>query len=666
MFWSGFLLLANIYCLQANQNISTADSINSQNNHTLSTTQTITSAKFTTSVTSTIISVSTANPTYFVPFRKHGAMILSGNSPFAEIDKCDIQFLDYSGISEILVAKLPFFPMSLGSQGQFNSFSLFGSGTRDVSFSMNGRNLNDGIFGAYNPEQFSPEAMDKIQIYVGSDAVIFGDNTSGVLVNFQEIHYDTKLPFTRIWYQQAGYKFLASDGVFSQNVASNVNFFAGFRHQTSDGRFTNSQLDGWNVRAGLRWNLSSTSTISFSDEFTNHFIGTNGGITQDSPSLTNRINATTIYSVGMDQRVIRHDFTFSFSSLKPDSSEALSASAYFSTSNWENGRPSENFFNESDTINIAKFNNKRIGMTGKYEQQLAIFRLITGGTIENQISDSSPYSESEKATSLAGFGRIEMVLSRDFKLSGGVRGLLSGTKLFLSIGGKIDFVLSQNISLFADASRSQRTPSLMEGKSLQSEGHNLFLGGISLKEDKFSCSATIFERYIVNPILADTVNNSLDNLSGVRFYNGDSRFVSGIAIQGNAKFGNILILALGNGQYSTTNGAIDKRFPLLYGGFTAEYEYPIGKSKLRGGIRLSGLTGFKGENFLPQQWAFIPNNSEASPSVNGLDFIVSAAVGNAFIRATYQNFFNQLYYFVPTNPMPDSMIRFSFSWSFFN
>jgi outer membrane cobalamin receptor len=213
-----------------------------------------------------------------IPLRNHGNLIHIKDTPNITIKKQDIQDINYTGLSDILQKKTPFYTQNQGSFGLFNSFSIFGAKPRSINFQFNGRNINDLDLGSLNPEQISTEFFESVEVYYGSDAIILGDNSAGALINFQEIRYNTEKPFTRLWFSEAGFEYLAADGVYSQNFARDWNFTLGFNTKAADGLYQDSWMNSWNFRGILRWNPSDRTSISLSENFTNHGIGTGGGV----------------------------------------------------------------------------------------------------------------------------------------------------------------------------------------------------------------------------------------------------------------------------------------------------------------------------------------------------------------------------------------------------
>jgi hypothetical protein len=246
-----------------------------------------------------------------VPLLSHGKIIHSETQSFRNINKKDIQLLNYIGINDIISAFTPFYSQNLGSYSSYNNFYALGAGSKSITYAFNGRNINDIDLGSLNPEQFSPEFFENIEIFTGADAAILGDNASSVFINFQEIRYNTAVPFTRIWFGNSGFGYLGADGIYSQNFMPNWNFTFGFRSYNSLGAYSNSWGNQWNARAILRWNPDNKTSISLTENFTNQGSGTNGGInTVLSEDIKDVLSAVPYFN-GLNERVFRHDLTLS-------------------------------------------------------------------------------------------------------------------------------------------------------------------------------------------------------------------------------------------------------------------------------------------------------------------------------------------------------------------
>ena len=339
------------------------------------------------------------------PLKSHGRAFIIPNESYKSIRKENIQFQNYNTFFDILKTYLPAFPLSLDGIGTYRHLSLFGSSPRDISFQFNNRPYKDLEYGSLNIEQLPTEFMEQAEIFIGSDAVILSDNSSGAAINIQEIRYDTKKPYTRLWYSQAGYDFISADGIYSQNFVKNWNFTFGFRTTTANGRYANSWLQDWNVRTLIRWNPSDYSSISLVENFTNHGYGTNGGVDVDySSDIYDNIYAHVKYE-NLNERVFRHDLTLTYTSLPDkDSTSAISGALFISNSEWDNYRSNNLFVNANDTVNIINHTSHYIGATAKYEQDFFnSFQLRVGGEIEYDVLPQTYYFDELKDLSFSAF-----------------------------------------------------------------------------------------------------------------------------------------------------------------------------------------------------------------------------------------------------------------------
>ena len=220
------------------------------------------------------------------PLKAHGSSFLIPYKHYNKINKTDFAFENYQTSSELIQNKLFSLPLSLGNIGKFNSLAINGAYSQQISSCYNNRPMFDVFDKKYNLEQFPAEFFENIEILTGTDAVSFSDNSSAAMLNFQEIIYNTNTPFTKLWFAQADYDFIGADGIFSQNIAKDLNFTFGFRSLFSSGRYDNNWLESWNTRGLLRYNISDLSSISIVYNFVNMGNGTNGGMKSDTSDFT--------------------------------------------------------------------------------------------------------------------------------------------------------------------------------------------------------------------------------------------------------------------------------------------------------------------------------------------------------------------------------------------
>lgn len=609
------------------------------------------------------------------PLAQHGRLILTTTRADYSIGKHDLKWSDYNSLGEILAERLPAFPLLLGAQGMMNHLSLFGTSPRDIALTYNGRSLNDPALGTAPIEQFPPEFMERTEIMLGSDAVVLGDNASGALINLQEIRYNTAKPFSRIWYHQGGSEYAASDGIFSQNIARNLNFTLGWRRQFSSGRYRNQELDAWNLRLLLRWNLSNKTNVSYTHLFTSHITGTNGGIDTTTANGFGGFTPTVaaVFRIAGSERVNRHDISIALTSyLDEDNLNAVSLTAYTSVGLWQRTRlQSRIATQQQDTVIAVNNATQQFGVRGQIETRYEWLSAMAGGRAEITSSDSSMYFGSFTQGLLSGFARVEFAPYSQVRLSGGMRIAIVNSALDLSAGGRLTWGQDSALQFFADLSRSYRSASPQEGTALNNESAIMLLGGLRYASAVSRAEVLGFFRNVQQPIVAEAVYEKttsgtvLANIVNTTFVNTGSRTSAGIMASGSTRWGNILIDGFAQAMITQTNGTNDRRFPALYAGLSLQYEYAVGRSTLHGGVRLRGMTGFRGERFVPQTWAYTEQNYyEQSTQWNGLDLIGGAVIGNVFLRATMQNVLGSTWWYVPINPMYGQNIRLSVSWAF--
>ncbi len=597
------------------------------------------------------------------PLPYHGSLQMKGREADVVIDKRQLYGELYDGLFDILTQHSNSYPLSLGFTGQNNQLSYYGAAARDVQLNFNGRSLADPGYGAVNIEQYPPEFAERIELLFGSRAVIMEDNAAGALINLQEIRYNSKYPYTRIWYIQGGGDLIGSDGVFSQNVARGWNVTLGWRRLSADGQYRNNALDSWNVRALLRWNISERFNISLSDVFTNHQIDVNGGIDLSrSSDIGSSINAVPLFS-NIDERVIRHDLTLTASGLlAADSSSGFTVSAYASNADWIF---TERRFDGGSDNRVSEWGSHLLGLSGRFDQSFGGVNFLAGGTIEQRGAGANPWAAAEEGARLAGYGLLELAPAPTLKVSGGLRTALIREKLHLNTGARLNYSLGKAWRGMIDISQSVRLPSRSEGAELSSEDHLLGIAGIALETDEFALEVEAFARLVDNPILTDTLRNETGRIVASPAINGNSRRTLGAHLHASFSVLDFSIRPFAQLHFvSESDDASDERFPLIYGGIEVQREFAFGASRLRVGARVRGLSDFRGEQFIPYNWSYISSSVQSGARSTGIDLMATALLGNASVRFMFENVLSQTYYFVPIYPELDGNLRLSVAWTF--
>jgi len=636
----------------------------------------------------------------FEPLKIHGSISNKKIKPYFVISKDSILFSDYTSLSDIFSEKLVIYPLHLGNYSNLNSFSILGGFPNSLSFHYNGRTIIDFQYPFFNFDTFPVEFFENIEIFTGSDAIILSENSSTALINFQEKIYNTKKPYTKIWFSQAAYDFLASDGVFSQNFMPNVNFTFGYRRMSVKGRFDNTWMDSWNLRGGLRWNINEKTNISLVNIFTNHGQGTNGGIDKTlSQNLFDELIANPRYDQ-LNERVYKHDLTLTLTSiftnnLDSDTSEInhnndilddinpnqyqssgiINSSLFFTHSEWNQKRQEELFRNENDSIIFTKNYSVLFGLNTSIDLSLVSWLSFkTGAEISYMKIDKGIYYSSLDNLKWSAYGRFRTnYFSNKFSISGGIRTGVNHNYYFFNGGIKLNYIFDNKTDVLIDFSKFDRTPSPSEGFDLSKETGILIFGNFKHITDLFDITSDIFYRDIKSPIISKL--NLTDNIiRDLLFINEDNLKSYGVSL--SLKFSliknlhtKIKVIAQ---KYFLNDNPTDI-LPLFYPAFDTYYELTRGRSYVRLGLNAAVIPGHKGMTFNPLHRIYVFNNNlaeaeqESSPFFfNGLNVYGSARLGTVYVNISLQNIISTDYYYIKYYPMYDRNLRISLHWAFDN
>ncbi|MFP4529479.1 MAG: putative porin [Candidatus Kapaibacterium sp.] len=602
-----------------------------------------------------------------IPLMRHGSAAIIPDIADFEFDRRNIPLNDYLTLSEIAEQKFPIYPMNLGSFGNMNMLSVFGGSPREMIYMYDSRPVSTPSAGLMNPSIFPVEFLESVELLSGTSAAVLTGRSAAM--NISEVRYNTEAPYTRIWFADAGFDLLGADAIFSQNFAPDWNFTFGFRSLSSTGRYDNSWLESWNVRALVRWNLSPYTNISLTENFTNHGIGTNGGIDPaGSPDVFDDLDARVNYE-GLNERQFRHDLTLNMTSIfDRDTTRALSARLFFSAIDHDRHRPRELVMSVAYPNLQSQFSELYGGFAADYEHEFyEILYIKTGGIIQFTDFPATEYSDD-----FSGYTRSAYIFSTVrphplFEFDYGIRFNEEPRHGFISFGGTARLMLSDSAEIELDYSRSGRAPSPYEGLDLDSEIITLATISADVRMNSFGFRGGVFYRSTDNLISSAAMyaeEGLVVNTSS--FNNGRLNTAGAYAEIKCNPIDNIYLEAFGQAYFSQLNDEAIRLFPEFYGGITAYYEVRVGESLLRLGGQSKFITSFRGLHYFPLTYDYYLSEYRSNPAVAGIDVFARARLGNAFIKASFANALSSGYYYVPVYPMLDRNIRLSVSWAFMN
>ncbi len=597
------------------------------------------------------------------------------SSAYRTISKRDILFDEYHTFFEILKHKTNAYPLYLGTPAQFNSLSFFGGMANDLGVSFNNAPLFDPCYGSFNIEQIAPEFMEKTEIFVGSDAAILFDNSGGAAINVQSPVYDVNYPYTRLWYSQGGNDHISSDGIFSQNFAPNLNFTFGFRRLSGRGRFLNSQSEAWNVRGALRWNVSERTNLSLTEVFTNHGYGAFGGI--DADKSTDLQGETQIFDNDFavpifedyKKRVLRHDISLNLSSyIAEDSSEVLQGALFFSNSDWKNRLSTDLLNYSADSSRNNSPGCRYFGLNLEYDNRLInAFRIKTGLNSYFVNLDQGTFNRKMETMSSSIFLRGELNITKKLSLSGGGRARIYDDELLVGGGGKLQYQFGESFTVFGDFSYFEQAPTPSESNINITKKIYLAIVETRLKSERARINFGGFYRDAKNPILGIEKSVGEQDSDTLFFIVGESERVFGAYLNFSVNVFKALTLeAFAQYRYSERDGERKELFPSIYGGVKTYYEFTRGASILRAGVSVEALSSFRGAKFIPQTRTYVSSDYEGTFMNDGVKVFVSARLGDAYVKLSFENALSQNLYYVPLYPVYERNFRLSFVWAFLN
>ncbi len=592
------------------------------------------------------------------------------------------QFLwqDYITATSILSTIPQSYLRDLGSPGQPGELTLNGLGWQEIAVLIDGRPLNDPVFGVVNLSNISAEYIDRIEYKTGPDAAAYALNGAGGVINIVTKSYNTKQPYSKIRYLQGSFDHIISDGILTQNVAKNWNVMLGYQHQGTLGRFPNCDYDAWNTREKIRWAASDDITMELSHMYYKGQFGLNGGIDiiKTAPSMLYDERRATMVNTDSYEKQTRHDLALTVGArFLHDTTDLTVVNAYYSTLLREY-RDEENRPQPNGIFIQADHRTARYGLSLRQDIHVANQFFALKASLERLQIRQSFFSQPAVQTVAFLSGRTTLTLTDWIRL--GIFGAyqqnmtnLQPSYGTIEYGATGTFDLSQNLTLSAGIGMGTRLPwpgewywsdSLIAGNpSLPPVQHHTMEFGLNFQMNRTRISASFQKRFLHHfPILTTGNSNqpfqliSTDDESittaSLSFSTGLWKFLF--------ELDGIIVPSNGTSSVFTDNiPAYNGRAGLFFFGNL------VGSLDIKMGVRANFSVSTAKRILDAYSLTFVPSTASYTVySPRTLDAMIIGKIGSAIITLAWENFTEENYILVPFYPMQNRNFRLGVWWEF--
>jgi hypothetical protein len=225
---------------------------------------------------------------------------------------------------------------------------------------------------------------------------------------------------------------------------------------------------------------------------------------------------------------------------------------------------------------------------------------------------------------------------------------------------------STDLWLKADVSSAQRAPTAGEGFAVTPERHVLGTVTGRWTGDGVSIEGQAFYRLITDRLVTTSDRDEEQFIRTTTTANGPTASGAGITAQARIEDQWFELRPIVRAFVSQTDGTDDARFPGLMAEMYAAAVYRLGSNSVRLGVRGVVVTEMASQQYVPTTATYVAPVGRQGFVNNGLDLYLTAILGNASIRASYENMLAERWYTTAVAPEIIRDIRLSVTWSFFD
>ncbi len=605
----------------------------------------------------------------------HGRLLGKGqNSSGNIINKRNFQNINYLSLQEILDEKIQAISLNPFSLGLNDNWIINGSANHSVK--SNGRRVTSGDNSSFNLSLYPIENIENIEIITGAKASILSGDGTGALINFQEIIFDTKKPFVKIWIAEDVGDLISAGGVFAQNFAPNWNINFGIRNLTSDGIYRNDRVQLWNLHGNLKRTFGKYKTLSLSYLHSHNSKEINAGINPEfslDQDANFSLSPVDVYEnfTASHQREYRHDWTLSFSGNEEQSRINYNTQVYLT--NIEYNRSLDTFGFVSKNFDDLGYQSNIIGANAEVKYKINENLKLRSGLefSRNSISKNSFFEESG-LTDLALFGMASLKLSQEINIYGGARLLNKNGQNALNYGAGVD-AFGVNLDY-----------------SLSHSSFGLIAQSIYGTGNKLSAESLISAKTRINIWNIDFLINAYHRILHSKFYgtysytenfqymkydlrwNNDASTVSGLALDLGYAFplgleiseSDSLHIHFNQHLYTTSAGLWEANKIVWNGKINFYWSFALGRSQGNIGTRYQILSPSCGLAFNSLARVYHGSNYAKDWTFDYLSPYISLRLGKAYLKLSYENMLEAESYLLAWHPINEGGFRLSTNWTF--
>lgn len=595
----------------------------------------------------------------------------------AVIPQREIIFDDYRSLYDVIAREPGVFVRDLASAGQQNQLYINGIDGTNIAILVDGIPYNDHNTGTYNLWLLAPDAVDRVELITGTDALFYDGRSGGGAINIITKNFDNNRAITRLRYSQGVSGYTQTDAMFAQNIMNGVNLSFALSHygfgsskgtQNYRARFINSNTDSWTLRTKLRYNISNSLNLAFSYSYDRTWTGLHGGADLlSSTDVYDGLTASVLNSESFEKQFNSH-YHLSASYFPFTDSVVSATLSVYAFDRLREYRDEENRGLVTNSLTVMR-DIASIGRGTKLQffSQFSGVRFLSYADLKRvqsqDIITAGAKSElfGDSFFSVTGFGTA-VQRPNHFTAHAGARGTISFGHALQLFGGYTQNLIDDRQGTAASATtmvyadRSTETFSGIEA-GMQVNTGSFFTGGLTLRFTGENL-----------PVLFDTLSSSGTFNSSAYYFPGEHGYQS-LSVFGHFVVDEFHLEGTGtllqlpswtrNGTALTVIPELTVSGSLYYEGFLAK-----GALDLRAGIRGTYVSRQTGMRPLDEFGVWIPSTELRFGPSGAVDLFAVGKIGDAYVHLIWENITNADYLLAPVYPMYQRNVRFGVSWEF--